>query len=124
LGKSNDLTDRKKCRKLTQAYTDKNKKVVDHTLTPYFGKMKLDKITGEVIDRWLDVMIKEGKKNSTTNGYFGTLQTMIKWAVKKRIINRDPFLDVQRLLNEKSILSLKSFESFCSKLLSSMPLYT
>jgi integrase len=99
--KSGYLTERRKRRKLTQAYADKNKKVVDHTLIPFFGKMKLDKITGEVIDQWLDVMIKDGKKNSTTNGYFGTLQTLMKWAVKKRIIDRDPFLDVQKLLNEK-----------------------
>ena len=100
--KSGYLSERKKRRKLTQAYADKNKNLVEHTLVPYFGKMKLDKITGETIDQWLDVMIKNGKKNSTTNGYFGTLKTMMKWAVKKRIIARDPFLDVEKLLSEKT----------------------
>jgi integrase len=100
--KSGYLAERKKRRKLTQSYADKNKRLVDNTLVPYFGKMKLDAISGEVIDQWLDVLIKEGKKNSTSNGYFGTLKTMLKWAARKRIIDRDPFLDVDKLLNEKS----------------------
>ena len=56
------LKERKKRRSLTRSYTDKNKREADYTLIPYFGKMKLDKITGEVIDEWLDVQIKEGKK--------------------------------------------------------------
>jgi hypothetical protein len=67
------LRDRKKRRKLTQAYADKNKRVINTTIIPYFGKMRLDKISGEVIDQWLDVMIKDEYRNSTTNGYFGTL---------------------------------------------------
>jgi len=100
--KSDYIKERIKRRKLTQAYADKNKKVAQHTLVPYFGNMKLDKISGEEIDRWLDHMIAEKYENSTTNGYFGTLQTMLKWAAKKRIIGRDPFLDVKRLLNEKT----------------------
>ncbi len=108
------LKDRKKRRKLTQAYADKNKKVAEHTLIPYFGKMKLDKITGEEIDKWLDCMIKEKYRNTTTNGYFGTLQTMMKWAAKKRIIGRDPFLDVEKLLKdqkEKEIITPDEFKA-------------
>src|SRR5215469_9932962 len=71
------LKDRKKRRKLTQGYADKNKRVTEYTLLPYFGKMRLDKITGEVIDQWLDYMISQDYKNTTTNGYYGTLMTMI-----------------------------------------------
>jgi integrase len=63
--------------------------------------MRIDKITGEEIDKWLDYMIAKKFKNSTTNGYYSTLQTMLKWAAKKRIIDRDPFLDVEKLLNDK-----------------------
>jgi integrase len=63
--------------------------------------MKIDKISGEEIDTWLDHMIAEKYENSTINGYFGTLQTMMKWAAKKRYIDRDPFLDVEKLLKEK-----------------------
>jgi integrase len=99
--KSEYLKERRKRRKLTQAYADKNRKVADHTLVPYFGKMKIDEISGEDIDKWLDHMIAEKYENSTINGYFGALQTMMKWAAKKRYIDRDPFLDVEKLLKEK-----------------------
>jgi integrase len=76
--------------------------------------MKLDRITGEAIEAWLDVMIETGKKNVTINGYFGTLMTMMKWAVRKRIIERDPFLDVQRLIKEtkeKKIITQDEFKT-------------
>jgi integrase len=108
------LKERRKRVKLTQNYTDKNKKLTDSTLISYFGKMKLDSITGEVIEGWLDAMIETGKKNVTINGYFGTLMTMMKWAVRKRIIERDPFLDVQRLIKEtkeKKIITQDEFKA-------------
>jgi integrase len=117
--KSNYIKDRKKRRVITQNYTDKCKFVVLNSLTPYFGKMKLDKITGEVIDEWLDYMMnlkQNGKtkyKNKTINGYFGTLATMLKWAVRKKVILRDPFLDVDRLVNhktEKKIITQDEFK--------------
>ncbi|MDR0442563.1 MAG: tyrosine-type recombinase/integrase [Treponema sp.] len=112
--KSEYLKDRRKRRKLTQGYADKCQKVADFTLIPYFGTMRLDRITGEVIDKWLDHMIAEKKENSTINGYFGTLMTMMKWAAKKRYILRDPFLDVQRLMNdrkEKQLITLEEFKT-------------
>jgi integrase len=106
------LKDRRKRKKLTQAYADKNQRVADYTLVPYYGKMRLDKITGEVIDRWLDYMIAEKYENSTINGYYGTLMTMMKWAAKKKYIVRDPFLDVQRLLNEQKDKEIITHDEF------------
>ena len=57
------LKDRKKRRKLTHHYADKAKKVMNNTLVPYFGKMRLEKITAEVIEAWQDSMINEKKRN-------------------------------------------------------------
>jgi len=108
------LKERRKRVKLTQNYTDKNKKLTDTTLISYFGKMKLDSITGDVIEGWLDTMLDTGLRNVTINGYFGTLMTMIKWAVRKRIIDRDPFLDVQKLIKEsreKKIITQDEFKA-------------
>jgi integrase len=110
--KSLYLKDRKKRRELTETYAEKNKRVVDYTLIPYFGKLRLDKISGEVIDQWLDKMISEKYENSTTNSYFGTLQTMMKWAVKKRIIERDPFLDVEKLMRGKKDKKIITHDEF------------
>ena len=112
--KSEYLKDRKKRRKLSQGYADKCQKVVDYTLVPYYGKMRLDRITGEVIDRWLDHMIAEKYEHSTINGYYGTLMTMMKWAAKKKYIVRDPFLDVQKLMDElkdKEIITQDEFKA-------------
>jgi len=110
--KSAYLKERRKRRKLTQAYADKNKNVVEHTLVPYFGKMTLDEITGEAIDKWLDYMIAEKFANSTTNSYFSTLQVMMKWAAKRGIVQRDPFLDVDKLLNEKKEKEIINHDEF------------
>ena len=66
------LKERKKRRKLTEAYADKNQRVVEYTLLPYFGKMRIDKITAEDIEKWFDYMIAEKYKHTTINGYYGT----------------------------------------------------
>ena len=107
------LKERRKRVTLTQNYTDKCKKTSEGNLIPHFGKMSLDKITPEVIEEWLDVMIETGKKNVTINGYFSTLMTMIKWAVRKRVIDRDPFLEVHKLVKEtkkKKIVTQDEFK--------------
>jgi integrase len=106
------LKDRRKRKKLTQAYADKNHKVVDFTLIPYFGKMRIDKIGPDAIEAWFDYMSKKGYKNTTTNGYFGTLRTMLRWAAKKRIIPGDPLVDFERLLNDRKDLKIITQEEF------------
>jgi integrase len=106
------LKDRRKRRKLTQGYAEKCKKVVEKTLIPYFGKMRMDRMSGEAIDKWLDYMIAEKYENSTINGYFGTLKTMMKWAAKKKYIVRDPFLDVKALIDEQKKKEIITHEEF------------
>jgi hypothetical protein len=106
------LKERKKRRKLTQAYADKNQRVVEYTLLPYFGKMKIDKITAEDIEKWFDYMIQEKYKHTTINGYYGTLKTMLVWAAKKRIISGDPFAALERLLNDRRDLKIVTEDEF------------
>lgn len=111
---SSYLKERKKRRRLTEGYADRNVRVVKNNLIPYFGKMRLDQITGEVIDGWLDYMIKEGYKNTSCNSYYSTIQTMLKYAAKKGVIARDPFLDVEKLLNdadERTIITREEFKA-------------
>ena len=110
--KSEYLKHRRKRRNLTQGYAEKCQKQTDFTLVPYYGSMRMDKITGEVIDKWLDYMIANDYEHSTINGYYGTLMTMMKWAAKKKYIIRDPFLDVQRLVEEQKEKKLVTREEF------------
>ena len=106
------LKDRRKRTKLTQSYADKNKMVLLGQLIPYFGKKRLDWITADDIEGWLDYMQAKGYRNTTINGYYGTLQTMIKWAVKKRKITTDPTLNIERLVNDQAEMKIVSREEF------------
>ena len=98
--KSKYLKDRKKRRVLTDNYIVSAERVTNKNLVPYFGKMRLDQITGDVIDGWLDNMIANGYKNTSCNSYFSVIKTMMKYAAKKGVIARDPFLDVEKLMND------------------------
>jgi integrase len=106
------LKERKKRYKLTKSYAVKNGRIADYTLAPYFGKMKLDAITPEIVEKWFDYMAKEGYKNTTVNGYYGTLKTMVKFAAKKRVILFDPLNDFERLLNDRKDLEIITREEF------------
>jgi len=72
------LEDRRKRNLLTKAYADKNKRVTAYSLLPYFGKMRLEKITLDAVEEWFDYMIAKGYKHTTINGIFGTLRTMLQ----------------------------------------------
>ena len=100
------LKERRKRFNLTRSYAVKNRRVVDNQLIPYFGNMRLDRITPEDIEKWFDRMAKDGYKNTTTNGYYGTMKTMIKWAAKKKVIACDPLADFERLMNDRKELKI------------------
>jgi integrase len=100
------LKAQRKRKKLTRSYADKNARLVDYQFIPCFGKMKLDRITPEEVEKWFDSMSEQGYKNTTINGYFGTLKTMMKWAAKKKIIPGDPLVDIERLLNDRKDIKI------------------
>jgi integrase len=54
----------------------------------------------------MDHMIAEKYEHSSINSYFRTLQTMMKWAARKKYIVRDPFLDVDKLIDEKKDIKI------------------
>jgi integrase len=111
--KSPYLNDRRKRAVLTEAYADKCKRIVDFNLMPYFGKMKLEKITLEVVECWFDKMIADKYKHTSINGYFGTLRTMLRWAAKKKIIpGGDPLIGVERLMNDRKKIQIITREEF------------
>ena len=101
------LKDRRKRAELTRAYVDKAKMVYDNHLEKYFGKMPLDTITSETIEAWFDHLItKEKLKHTTINGYYKPFKTMLRWAVKKRVLLADPTLDIQKLSDDRKDLKI------------------
>jgi integrase len=106
------LKAQRKRKKLTRSYADKNARLVEYQFVPYFGKMKLSMITPEEVERWFDSMSEQGYKNTTINGYFGTLKTMMRWAAKKKIIPGDPLVDIERLLNDRKDIKIITRSEF------------
>jgi integrase len=110
--KSEYIKSRKKRYNITKSYADKNARVVNYTLIPYFGKFRLDKITAEEVDMWFDYMLDEDYKHTTINGYYGTLLTMIKYAAKKKLISFNPLAELERLVNDRRDLEIITPEEF------------
>jgi hypothetical protein len=111
-GASEYLKAQRKRKKLTRSYADKNSRLVDYQFISYFEKMKLDRITPEEVEKWFDSMSEQGYKNTTINGYFGTLKTMMKWAAKKKVIPGDPLVDIERLLNDRKDIKIITRSEF------------
>ena len=108
------LKDRRKRAKLTRSYADKNRGVLEKQLIPHFGKMRLDKIGPDEIEAWFDKLAAKGYRNSTINGYFGTIRTMLRWAARKRVIAGDPLVDYEKLRNDRKDLTLITHDEFKS----------
>jgi integrase len=109
---SDYLKAQRKRKKLTRSYADKNARLVEYQFVPYFGKMKINMISPEEVERWFDSMSEQGYKNTTINGYFGTLKTMMRWAAKKKIIPGDPLVDIERLLNDRKEIRIITRSEF------------
>jgi integrase len=95
------LKKRRKRHNLTQTYADNNRKNLKNHLVPYFGDMPLNKITKDDIEEWFDKLIEEDYQNTSINGYFGTLKTMMIEAVARKIISVAPTDKMEKLVNDR-----------------------
>jgi hypothetical protein len=93
---------RRKRHNLTMAYADNNKKNVKNHPAPYFGDMPLNKITKDEIENWFDCLIEKEYQNTSINGYFGTLKTMMIEAVSRKIITANPTANMEKLMNDRN----------------------
>jgi len=100
------LKKRRKRFTITKGYADQCKRTLANVLLPYFGKMKMDKITQNEFEMFFDYMMKQGYKNTTINGYFGTMKTMMIEAVDRGIITLDPTAKIGRLVNDRKELQI------------------
>jgi integrase len=95
------LKKRRKRYSLTMGYADQAKRNLDKILMPFFGEMRMDKISREDVESFLDDLIDKDYQNTTINGYYGTLKTMMIEAVERKIIARDPTEKVGKLVNDR-----------------------
>ncbi|MDR1315662.1 MAG: tyrosine-type recombinase/integrase [Spirochaetales bacterium] len=106
------LKKRRKRYSLTQTYADNNKKNLKNQLLPYFGNMPVDRITRDDVESWFDDLIEKDYQNTTINGYYGTLKTMLIEAVARKIIPRDPTENMGRLVNDRREIKIITREEF------------
>jgi integrase len=106
------LKKRRKRYSLTQAYADNNKKNLKNQLLPYFGDMPLHKITKDDVEAWFDKLIEDDYQNTTINGYYGTLKTMLIEAEARRLIDKDPTDRMGRLVNDRKEIKIITPEEF------------
>jgi integrase len=106
------LKKRRKRASLTQAYADNNKKNLKNQLLPYFGDMLLHKITKDDVEAWFDKLIEDDYQNTTINGYYGTLKTMLIEAETRRLIDKDPTDRMGRLVNDRKEIRIITPEEF------------
>ncbi|MDR1617007.1 MAG: site-specific integrase [Syntrophomonadaceae bacterium] len=106
------LKKRRKRYSLTEAYANNNRKNLKNQLLPYFGDMPLNKITKDDVETWFDDLIEDDYQNTTINGYFGTLKTMLIEAVERKILLKDPTEKIGRLLNDRKDIKIITPEEF------------
>jgi integrase len=106
------LKKRRKRYILTKGYADQAKRNLDKILLPFFGEMRMNMITQEVVEDFLDSLIQKGYQNTTINGYYGTLKTMMIEAVERKIIDKDPTEKVDKLVNDRKEIRIITPEEF------------
>ena len=106
------LKKRRKRVSLTLAYAINNKKNLKNHLLPYFGDMPMNKITKEDVEDFFDSLIEKEYQNTSINGFYGTLKTMLIEAEARKIIAKDPTDKMERLLNDRRDIKIITPEEF------------
>jgi integrase len=95
-------------------HVDVCRSYLDNHIMPYFGKLKLSKISPGTIDTWLLKLDEEGKITRVTiNHCLTTLKTMLKEARRRGLLLVNPAEDVTGFSaksKEKGILKMDEFK--------------
>jgi integrase len=106
------LKDRRKRYNITKSYADNCRNLTENKLVPYFGKMKLDRISHDILEKWIDDLTAEDYKNSYINSLMKILKVMLFWAVKKNIIPVNPIAGHEKLVETKKKMTIITPEEF------------
>jgi integrase len=106
---------------ITPSYIDNCKKMTANQILPFFADTPLEKITYKDVNKWLlgfkNREVKNGDKTETksykntyANTVFGTLYTMMAWAVEQEIIKVNPCAKVKKLKNDRKKIEIITVE--------------
>ena len=98
-------------RPITRRYADRAKRNMNNHILPYFGKIRLDRISEADIENWLlafggETGGKKKIKNSTANIFFDVLKTMLNEAVRLRLIAANPANLVEELRGDQDEIKI------------------
>jgi integrase len=80
-------------------------------IKPFFGKLKLDAISTELVQNWIMGLSREKYNNSSINTLIATLKVMMKEAARLRLIPSNPMEKIKKLIaHNKEVQILKSEE--------------
>jgi integrase len=80
-------------------------------IKPFFGKMKLNTISPEIIRNWITQQAKKGYNNASINIQIATFKTMMAEAVRLKIIASNPAEKIKKLIvHNKELQILKQGE--------------
>jgi integrase len=85
-------------RQLKLTTTDGYRQTINRHLLPYFGRHQLTELEQrpELIDRYVTDKTRQGLAPKTVTNQLLVLQTMLKTAVRWRLIQRNPVIDCER----------------------------
>jgi integrase len=96
---------------LAPSTIDHYKTNLERHLNPFFGKMKLNDISPELVQNWILHLSREGYNNSSINIQIATLKTMMKEALRLKLISSNPMEKIKKLIaNNKEMQILKNDE--------------
>ena len=75
----------------TQTVCRTNRWLMDKHITPYFKSVNLNKITSEMVEKWLKELHDEKElSNPTCNSILSILRQMLDYGFRKKLIERNP----------------------------------
>jgi integrase len=96
---------------LAPSTIDHYKTSLELQIMPFFGKMKLNNITPEIIQKWVMKLSQEGLNNSSINLKIATLKVMLKEAVRLKMIAYNPTDKIKKLMaNNREVKILNNSE--------------
>ena len=106
------LKKRRKRSNLTKKYADNSKWIMNKVLLPYFGNMRMNKITQEVVEAFVDSSIQKGYKHTTINCNFSILKTMLIEAEERKVIAHNPIQKMGKLISNRKEIEIITQDEF------------
>jgi len=80
-------------------------------IKPFFGKMKLNAISTDIVENWIMDLSRKGYNNSSINIQIATLKIMMKEAARNKLISSNPMEKIKKLIaHNKEVQILKNEE--------------